>query len=68
MTKHTENFKYGCKNKGNNLFLFTAGRRELTHVKKRKSIFLMVRKIRHLTNCSENLHEWRPSEMGQPQL
>lgn len=46
MTKCTENFQHGCKNKENNLFLFIAGRREVTQVEK---IFK-----KHFSNCKEN--------------
>lgn len=46
MTKHTENFKYGCKNKGNNLFLFVEGRREVTHILRKEK--------KHFSNGKEN--------------
>lgn len=46
MTKDPENIKDACKEKGNNAFLFIAGRTEITcRLRKEKKQVLMVRKI-----------------------
>lgn len=39
MTKDPENIKNGCKEKGNNPFLFIAGRTSNFQVKKEKKLF-----------------------------